>query len=372
MLRFCIGIYALLVAVPALANTPADPRCTDDNGTNRCDTETQAKTRNAYGIADVDALAAQGTYVRRAMLVDGYGRDILAVSFIRKKGMDPIVEIRAPQPKGARTSSSISMPISLSEWNNMLSQGGYFDRDLAPMLAEDGKTELRNICLHSWMATVEAVDPARLSSNSLPAMDEVPVIRRKTQSACDGGLAVQYAFQLADLAYDVLPVCQSINLEFQRNKVTALSTCLSLSGDRAAAGQALSLSHGIEKALHIYPKDGTQTQKALEWLIVSADPNDRPQPGSNHITRNERAALVATLQQGDIYFSGYHGVDADHVEIDAMQVHRTDDQPSSENPQRKIKIYASREVGEFRIYRIIAPAFETPPKPAAAKGQERK
>jgi hypothetical protein len=357
MLRFCILGCALWLASPTFANTPPGQKCTDDNGSDRCSPVAQAKTRDKYGLADIATLIAQGTYVRRTMLVAGYGRDILAVSFVRQKGMDPFVEIRGPQAKGGKSPRSLSMPISLSEWNNVLSQGSYFDRNLAPILAENGKPEPMNICLHSWMVTVEAADPARLSSNTLPAMEEDPEIRTKTQSACDGGLAIQYAFQLADLAYDMLPVCQSIDLELQRDRVTALNTCLSLSGDRAAAGQALSLPHGISKALNIYPKDPAQTQKALGWLIVSADPNDGSKAGSDGITRAERAALIATLQQGDIYFSGYNGIDADHVEIDAMQVQRRGDQPSPDDPQRNIKIYASREVGEFRIYRIDAPAF---------------
>ncbi len=369
MLRRCFTIFALLLTPAAFANAAPDDKCTDDNGLDRCDLAVQAKVRDVYGLTDISALAEQGAYVRRAMMVDGYGRDVLAVSFVRQKGMDPFVEIRGPRQKGAKMPRSVSMPIALSEWNNVTAKGSYFDRDLASKRAPNGAPAPLSICLHSWVVTVEAADPTRLSSNTLPAANVPREIRTKTQSACDGGLAIQYAFQLADMAYDLIPVCRSVDPEMQRNKAMALNACLGLSGDRAAAGQALSLSHDIRRALNIYPKDAAQTRQALLRLMVSAAPNDRPDPNSGQMTQSAREALVSVLQQGDIYFNGHHGVDADHVEIDAMQVQRMAGQMSADNPQRTIKIYASREVGEFRIYRIDTLAFTPAPKQTATMGQ---
>jgi len=208
------------------------------------------------------------------------------------------------------------------------------------------------------MVTVDAADPARLSPDTLPAMDMPPELRRKTQSACDGGLAIDYAFQLADMAYDMLPVCQAIDADLHRNKVMALNACLLLSGDRAAAGHALSLSNGISKAMNIYPEDIAQTEKALTQLIVLPDPNNRPKAGSNRISQGKRAELVELLRQGDIYNQTYKGIDADHVEIDAIQVQRSENPDGTKWPQRKLTIFASREAGQFRIYAIDATEFE--------------
>ena len=202
MLRICGVIIALFFIQPVLAGDSVDQKCSDDRGKDRCGVDAQAATRNAYGLADIDAVAAEGTYARRAMMVDGYGNDVLAVSFIRQKGNDPFVEIRGKRLAGAKDARSIRMPISIAGWNDVLAKGAYFDRDFAPKLNKNGKAELANICLHSWMVTVEAADPERLTPDTLPAMGMPPELRRKTQSACDGGLAMDYAFQLADMAYD--------------------------------------------------------------------------------------------------------------------------------------------------------------------------
>lgn len=358
MLRSICLISALLLAQTGSANERVDRNCSDDRGQDRCGQVAQANTRDRYGLVDIDKMAANGAYVRRAMIVDGYGNDVLAVSFIREKGKDPFVEIRGPMSEGRKDHRSVVMPISISEWNEVRSKGAYFDRDLASTSKENGGTELTNICLHSWMVIVEAADPSRLSSNTLPAMGEDANVRRKTQSACNGGLAVEYAFQLVDFAYEMLPVCQSVDVEFHRNKAMALNTCLLLSGDKAAAGQAVSLSNSISRALNLYPKDRSQTEKALIQLVVLPEPNDRPRPGQNEISQSKRAEIVELLQQGRIYNHAFTGVDADHVEIDAIQVQHSEDPNATNWPQRKIRIFASQEAGKFRIYRVDATSFD--------------
>lgn len=357
MLRFCCFILALLFVKPTLANEQINQKCADDRGVNRCEVETQAKTREKYGLADIESLADEGAFVRRAMIINGYGGDVLAVSFLRQKGADPIVEIRNAKAAGATEPQIVSIAIAASDWDRMLAKGNFFERELAPKSTEAGKVPPPNICLHGWMTTVETADPIRLSANTFPAFRLKREVRRKTQSACDGGLAIEYAFQLADLAHELIPFCKSIDVDRHRNKVMALNACFLLSGDRTSAGQALSLTHGVRQALNIYPKDIKQTQKALGRLIVSADPNNRPDPKSGTITRSRQIELAEILQQGDINYRDYKGIDADHVEIDALQVQHSDNPDDSKMLQRAVTLYVSREGGEFRIYDIKTSAF---------------
>lgn len=357
MLRFCCFILALLFAQLTLANEQSNQKCTDDRGVNRCEDETQAKAREKYGLADIESLADEGVFVRRAMIINGYGGDVLAVSFLRQKGADPIVEIRNVKPAGAKAPQIISSAIAASDWDRMLAKGNFFERELAPKSTEAGKVPPPNICLHGWMATVEAADPIRLSANTFPAFRLKREVRRKTQSACDSGLAIEYAFQLADLAYELIPFCKSIDIDRHRNKVMALNACFLLSGDRTSAGQALSLTHGIGQALNIYPKDAAQTQMALRRLIVSPDPNNRPKPHSGTISRSRQIELAEILQQGEINYRDYKGIDADHVEIDALQVQYSDELDYNKNLKRAVTLFASREGGEFRIYDIKTSAF---------------
>jgi hypothetical protein len=357
MLRFCYLLIALFVLQSAYAQAPSSRKCTDDSGMDRCDETGQAATRGKYGLAAIDKLAADGAYVRRAMIVDGYGRDILAVSFIRKKGSDPVVEIRAPAAEQNQDGESITIPISGQEWEKVLSKGAFFDRDLATKIPTNGGKEIVPICLHSWMVTAEAADPARLSRYTIPAAVLKAESKSKTQSACGGGLAVDYAFELVELAYDMVPVCHSIALNTQRNRATALNACLSLSGDRAAAGQAMALTYEIQDALDPFRKDVAEKQKALTGLVVYPDPHDRPTAGSKRISENRRLELVELLSQGDIYFGRSTGVDADHAIVEATQFQRSDDPDASKRPQRKIRIFASKEGENFRVYDIEAAAF---------------
>jgi hypothetical protein len=350
---FCAAI-ALLFIQPISAQESANQKCSDDAGRDRCSEIALAKTRDKYGLEDATTLADQGTYLRRAMIVDGYGRDVLAVSFAREKGKDPYVDIRAAKVEGSKESRYIRMLISESDWNRTNAKSRYFDRDFVPKPTNGDGID---ICLHGWMASVEVANPARLSLNALPADMLEPEIKSKTQSTCTEGLAVEYAYQLVDLAHEMIPVCKSIPLDTRRNTAIVLNTCLSLSGDRGAAGQAVKLSHAINRAQSIFPKDAAQTQKALAGLVVFADPNNRLKPGHGRITQSRRAEMVDLLAQGKIYLRTYDGIDADHVRIEGIQVQDSADPDVEKRPERKITLLASRELGEFRIKDIEISPF---------------
>lgn len=366
MWRFISVMVAMLCVQPVIAKEPFDQKCSDDRGNNRCSPSVQANTLAKYGLSELETLAAEGTYVRRAMLVDGYGVDVLAVSFVREKGKDPFVEIRAPLAKGTQVAPAISMPISLSEWNEVLNKGMFFNRDFAPEPGKSAKdAALESICLHSWVATVESANPSRPSFNWPNGKDHPAEIRRKTQTTCNYGLAVQYAYQLVDMAFDMIPVCQSINLSDHRNKTMALNTCLGLSGDRASAAQAHSLSRRLVRALDARSKDDAQVKDAVNQLMVQTAPNDRPNVGSREITKRQRDELVALLRQGDFSYSFFSckGIDADHVEMEATQIQRDKKSDDAVVLRRRVKILALRDSGEFRIYAVEAPEFTAVVRP---------
>jgi hypothetical protein len=357
MFRLFCAMIALLSVQPVTAQESANRKCSDDAGQNRCGEMAMAKTRDKYGLEDATMQAAQGTYVRRAMIVDGYGRDVLAVSFAREKGKEPYVEIRGAKVEGSKEPRFIRMPISETDWNRTNVNSQFFDRDFAPKATKADEIE---ICLHSWMVSVEFANPARFSSNTSPADPLKPVFRSKTQSSCAGGLAVQYGFQLVDLAHEMIPVCKSISVETQRNKAMLLSTCLSLSGDRAAAGHGVTLFNELRKADDSYPKDPVETQKKLARLIALADsnsPHNRLKTGRQRLTENRRQEMVALLSEGNIYFSAFTGIDADHVIIEGSQTQASSDPNLDKRSSRKITISASRQANEFRIHDIQVSAF---------------
>jgi hypothetical protein len=152
-------------------------------------------------------------------------------------------------------------------------------------------------------------------------------------------------------------VRSSIAQENHRNKAMVLNACLSLSGDRAAAGDALSLANDIGNALSIYPENAAETQKALRALLVAAGLNANSNPVYPSISKSRQTELVAMLGEGKIYLDTYIGVDADHVILEGTQIKPSDDDDFSKWPKRSVKIFASREVSRFRIYDIQATAF---------------
>ncbi len=214
-------VLAILAAL-AIQQTPVEPdrNCLDDNHTDRCDAVEQARVRALLGAPAIEDEAAAGAEIYRAFFVDGYGRDMPAVSFERRNGEPPKVVVLGEE--GARLEDWASA----ETWDAVVSASRLADRVLIPLEANPDEEV---ICLHSWVTTVEM-------ANSRPDFDRVPV-RRRTEDACGGALTNRFAHLLADLALKGLPSCAVLDPAHSRNSVTLLETCLGLEGDTMAAAE---------------------------------------------------------------------------------------------------------------------------------------
>lgn len=228
-LRPLAVLLFLLSAAPALAQTddglPGPRECLDDNHTNRCDLQVQARVRALLGMASIEDEAASGAIVYRAFFVNGYGRDMPAIAFERRPGQSPEVVIYGREGRSTRA------PVSVEAWGEVVREARFADRVLAPLpepTDADRPAPPISICLHSWVQTVEIANGPR------ERFIEEPV-RRRTEDACGGALTTRYAFLLADLAVEQLPWCRRLDPDTERNSITQLETCLMLSGDRVAA-----------------------------------------------------------------------------------------------------------------------------------------
>jgi len=356
VLLMLVGFVPLAAASAENENDKQDVwerGCGDDDGKDRCDPKMQERMRGLYGVDTAQDFADRGAYLRRVMFVDGYGNDILALSFVREKGASPYVEIRVPTKEGAKETNVIAETMSDDDWLDLIGKGLFFDRDLQ----RDDKNGPQPICLHSWVVSLEAVDPTRLSRNTLPAHELKPSYRQTTKRTCGESLATRFAFELADFGYELFAECKSIPLETERNKVTALNTCHRLKGDRVSAGQALQLAKNIRRSQYNPKRTPNSSTKQLEQLIVHPDPNDRPSQDLRNITRAKRSEIIRELLAGNLFFLNFTGVDADHVRIQAQQVRFSDDPNASRLPIREITISALNELGDFKIYDIKAGEF---------------
>lgn len=98
---------AIAAASPAAAQGRVPPGCSDDQGTDRCSAEEQRRVLELFGGKPIEEHARAGDQVRRSFYVDGYGRDLLAIVFIRAPGQDPTVQVHFP----AQTGRSRTAPI---------------------------------------------------------------------------------------------------------------------------------------------------------------------------------------------------------------------------------------------------------------------
>lgn len=360
-MRAIVAIMALLAATAAAAAQGAsassgqipgmvDRDCRDDDGNDRCGREAHGRMRALYGIESSEDLLARGVTMRRAMFVDGYGNDLVAVTFWREPGKPPMVEVRSPQTEGGEDPQPLRAAISGKTWGEVVSASAYFDRELAaepaPAGAGDGFPPPPSICLHSWVVVVEAVDAPRVSPNivfgtssaaaardpSLPVeVTRTPAsTRTATEDACSSGLAMVYAFKLAEIARDQLAECSSLALEDFRNEPQLLGLCHQLRGDRLAAGEASAIPRKLQRALR------TGSELELSWLFVGSG-----------VDRSRQNRYLAAIAGANAYFKPPTGIDADHATIEGEVVWTRENGPPVERADLTLNLL--RVTGDFVI-----------------------
>ncbi len=335
----------LLLGSPALAQVEAggeltqemidafERGCGDDQGVDRCDSATQQRMRTLYGLDSARDLMEQGVQLRRAMFVDGYGNDVVAISFSRVPGRGPMVEVISPIVEGAPEAQPLRAMIDQATWGEVLARSENFDQLLArelPRRGEDGQPEApRSLCLHAWFSVVEAVDPARNDRNSMQgsmSMEDVdgaetvemlPVrvpglIRVDAESACASGLGTEYAFALADIAADLFGECTTLDADRFRNPPELLAACHRLGGDRLAAGEAMPIVHAFNRSaseddfsrLFSGMGDGRMQRFRAEldggfpqlWMPHAASPDEAHIAGRIFYLSEDRNELVASAE----------------------------------------------------------------------------
>lgn len=225
-----MAAFSLFLAAPVPAQEPAtkpSPSCTDDSMIDRCDAGQQARVRALFEVRPVEEHLAAGDQLRRVFYVDGYGSDLAVITFIRPRGADPRLEVRFPKGREGDAWKPLEAAMSKAAWDETIERSELFDRALAPR----GARGEAPICLHSWVYTVEAADPAL---GGAPQR-----LRRKTGNACHDDLVQAYATEVQRAAVQLLPACALLDPRQHRNEATLLLTCARLEGDRMAAAEAV-------------------------------------------------------------------------------------------------------------------------------------
>ncbi len=222
-----IGL-ALLLAVSAQA--APDPDCQDDRGVDRCEAAQQARVRAMFGVEPIESHRAAGDQVRRVFYVDGYGRDVVAIAFVRRPGHDPEVRVHFRREAGAPDLQPLVAPVPADVWDRLIERSSLFDRRLVP-LTQPADSQEMIVCLHSWVYTVEATDPVHPGAES-------PTLRRRTEDACSNGITEAFAHEVYEAALPLFPHCALLQAGQYRNPANQLAACGILSGDRVTAARA--------------------------------------------------------------------------------------------------------------------------------------
>lgn len=319
MTLYRLAIVASLLAgfawdAPAAGQASPNPNCTDDNGSDRCAEEEQRLMRALYGARTIEQHRAAGDEVRRIFYVDGYGRDLVLVSFVRAPGRDPELQVQLPARGEEARPELMRAAVPQRVWGEILDGSRNFHRSFAPEAGQSAGEV--SICMHSWVYTIEAAERPRASR---PAG-----VRHKTEDACENGPGQAYAHQLQQAALSLLPHCAALAPEQHRNAASMLAACRVLHGDRLAAAEALNLAEAFQRI------EGPQDALRIAGLFAHQTRIDwagRPYRGSGVQAASFWAEQARPVRGWtNLYFERVEGESADRVRMRGL-LSRTTDTP---------------------------------------------
>lgn len=300
LLLAVVGLAQPAAGAPAAPPRPA-PDCRDDNLVDRCAEAEQRRVRALYGVRSIEEHRAAGDQVRRVFYIDGYGRDLVAIAFVRAPGRDPTLSVHYPRREGEARPEPLSAPVPQAAWDDLLFRSALFDRALVPAPRPGNAT---SICLHSWVYTVEASDPAR-------SRDEPARVRRATEDACENGLAKFFALEVERAALPLFAYCNRLDPTQHRNPASQLAACRMLSADRLAAAEVLNRLGVFQRVAG--PDDASlvagsfESRAAIEW-------NGERNQGSNS------AAVFWARKVGEAHGANFHPLSVEGISGSRVRV----------------------------------------------------
>ncbi|RYE38764.1 MAG: hypothetical protein EOP21_11675 [Hyphomicrobiales bacterium] len=255
-------------------------------------------------LASIEEEGGAGAEVYRALYVDGYGKDLPAVSFERRPGRSPEVVVYGFD------GSSMRSTVSAELWREIRAESVLADRDLVDLsqpTTSDGQPTIPSICLHAWVYTVEMANSSRAGGAITP-------VRTRTEGGCGTGLTNRFASILAAKAVAAIPPCDVLDQRGQRSHLHLLQTCMALEGDRLAAAELRNARQTIGPRYGLDRTDpgnwraaiGTNGSPILNWAgeIVQTS------RGQNNLVAEFIVAKLSALQGLGFEQQTFEGVDA--------------------------------------------------------------
>lgn len=351
MMRALFPFILALLAVPASAQEAKDfaSGCADDSGGDRCSDAAVKAWHDRYGLRPVETMAADGTTVRRMLYVDGYGRDVLAISAIRARGAPPVIEIRRPRGENSAQPTIWTRPVAEKAWDRILGDAATAHRRLAPETRAGDEA----ICLHAWVSRFESGDPRRLAPFVVGQLWLDPESRAMTASACEGSPTERFGATLAEVAVDTFGECSSIDADRMRNDIALIEACMGVRGDTLAAGHVMSIYRSL------YPLIFRARDEGKSWPDLLRTDFNLSSQGLKEGEQADWDRLRALFAKADnVHFDVEEatGLDADRVEMLAT-FHWSDRSGDTgtkepERHTRKLRLMWVRQTGDWVVDQI--------------------
>lgn len=312
-----------------------------------------------FGVRSIEEHRDAGDQVRRVFYVDGYGRDVVLISFIRAPGREPMAYVHFPGREGERPRPPFEAPVPQRTWGDMLRRSASFDRSFMPRPPpppEPGEEQIVNVCLHSWVYTIEANDPSRQSGD--PAS-----LRRKTEDACEDGPGEAFAWELQVATLPLFPACAALDPDRHRNPAAQLSACAILSGDRLAAAAVMNRLDGFRRADR--PEDSHLLAGVFSFSRVRIDWQGTQYVRGTAHPQNFWLERMAADGVGGLFHESIEGLSADRVRFRG-RLHRYVDGPegpgtiSSQAPVEMIWVYTT--IREYQVESITVGPWANAPQ----------
>ncbi len=352
-----LGFAPASKAKPSNRHPPVGD-CHDDDMVDRCSPEKQRQVRELFGVKAIEAHRDAGDQVRRAFYVDGYGHDVVAIVFIRPKGGDPALWVHFPKDGSGKRPEPLQAPVPLRAWEELIERSAHFDQVLAtsaPAKRSGGAEQQIIMCLHSWVFTVEATDPAK--GEYRPA-----TLRRRTEDACDNGLTEAYAVELQRAAVPLLAPCARLDPRQHRGEAKLLSACRLLRGDRLAAAE-------VRNALQpFFGVEGPEDVPALRDLFASDGRIDwaGEKPSSPSGAAEFWVKKMTEAGRTDFYYDFVEGESADRVRVVGMLYRSIDGE--TRDRQAEVEMTWVRDGDAFEVEQAVVRPFV--PEPAKAEASD--
>jgi hypothetical protein len=344
LLALPVAIMAAGSAATAAQDNPGR-NCTDDRGVDRCTAAQHREVLELFGMQPIEAHEASGDQVRRVFYVDGYGRDLVAIAFVRAAGRDPMLSVHFPRREGESPREPLTAMVPQRVWEDLLFRSQMFDRELAPPASSPSRpvVEAVPICLHSWVYTVEAADPAS------PADFRRAMIRRKVEDACQEGLAEVFAVEAQRAALPLLPACASLDPDQHRNPASILAACAMLHGDRMAAAAVMNRALALRRAHG--PDDLIRIEGLFDYR-GSVDWNGERAGGENNEAARFWLAKLGERDQTNFYIDRLEGESAYRVRVAGSLVRPVEGNTSGNGPYERATVEQIWSYGPGREFQI--------------------